>query len=111
MIDLEFNRKWHEFITQKSTDFGDELDLQSILFLIGVQELGFGFRKYSKDDKLNIVHIAVCTLLEPFGYYSFKERSEKGWPLFELKKELPPLNEKEQERLMKEAVMEYFIEE
>ncbi|NND76718.1 MAG: hypothetical protein HKN39_00865 [Flavobacteriales bacterium] len=111
MIDLEFDRRWFNFLKERSEEFGDELDLQSILFLIGIQELGFGFRKYSKDDKLNIVHIAVCTLLESYGYYAFKERDEKGWPVFEFLKELPALNEKDQERLMKDAVMEYFIEE
>ena len=111
MIDLEFDRRWSVFLKDRSSEFGDELDLQSILFLIGVQELGFGFRKYSKDDKLNIVHIAVCTLLEPYGYYSFKERDEKGWPIFSFEKELPALNEKDQERLMKESVIDYFTEQ
>ena len=109
MIDFEFNNRWKNFLKQRSLEFGDELDLESILFLIGVQELGFGYRKYSKDDKINIMHIAVCTLLEPFGYYTFKERNAKGWPEFDFVDQLPALNDNEQERLIKQAVMDYFI--
>lgn len=110
MIDFEFNNRWNAFLKKRSKEYGDELDLQSILFLIGVQELGFGYRKYSKDDKVNIIHIAVCTLLEPLGYYAFKERDKNGWPIFELKESLPELKENEQERLIKEALMDYFTE-
>lgn len=111
MIDFDFNNKWAEFLKMRSEEYGDELDLQSILFLVGVQELGFGYRKYSKDDKVNLMHIAVCTLLEPLGYYRFKERGENGWPIFEFREELPPLSDKEQERLVKQALMDYFIEQ
>jgi len=108
LIDFDFNNRWKDFLKARSAEFGDELDLQAILFLVGVQELGFGYRKYSKDDKVNVIHIAVCTLLEPLGYYKFIDRNEEGWPNFEFSKELPSLKAKDQERLIKEALIEYF---
>lgn len=110
-MDLVFENKWRKFEKKISDEFGDELDLQSILFLIGVQELGFGFRKYSKDDKLNVIHVAICTLLEEYGYYSYEGRDTEGWPHFKFDKPLPNLSDKEQERLIKEAVIGYFTEE
>ena len=33
--------------------------IETLLFLIGIQELGSGKQKYSKDDKVNLIHIAV----------------------------------------------------
>lgn len=111
LIDFDFNNKWAQFLKDRSAEYGDELDMQTILFLVGVQELGFGYRKYSKDDKVNIMHIAVCTLLEPLGYYEFTERAENGWPIFKFKEELPPLKDAEQERLIKQALIDYFIEQ
>jgi len=47
-------------------------------------------------------------LLKPYGYYRELGRDADGWPHFERVKDLPPLNEKEQERLMKEALLDYF---
>lgn len=85
--------------------------IETILFLIGVQELGSGKQKYSKDDKLNLLHVAVCRLLEPFGYYKFNEYDADGWPQFETLKELPELKPNEQSILMKKAVIQYFVDE
>ena len=110
-MDLAFENTWHIFEKRLSAQFGDELDLQSILFLIGIQELGFGYRKYSKDEKLHVIHVAVCSLLEEYGYYSFEGRDADGWPHFKFDKTLPNLSDKDQERLIKEAVMNYFTAE
>lgn len=84
--------------------------IETILFLIGLQELGSGQQKYSKDDKLNILHIAVCRLLEPFGYYKFTHY-EDGWPQFEKLEDLPELRTNEQSLLMKKAIIQYFQDE
>jgi hypothetical protein len=54
--------------------------IETMLFLIGIQELGSGQQKFTKDDKVNLIHIAVCRLLEPFGYYKFSHYNEEGWP-------------------------------
>ena len=88
--------------------FGPGMDLQAILFLIGVEELGLGFKKFKKQEKTDLMHVAVCTLLEPYGYYAFKGRDTDNWPHFDFLKELPPLDEDQQQELMKEAIVEYF---
>ena len=85
--------------------------IETILFLIGIQELGSGKQKYTKDDKLNLIHIAVCRLLEPFGYYRFTSYDEDGYPHFEELQPLPELKPNEQQILMKKAVVQYFIDE
>ncbi len=88
-----------------------EPDLQSVLFLIGVQELGMGYKKFKKDEKLNVLHIAICTVLEPYGYYEFEGRDKDGWPHFKQKEEIPHLKAAEQNNLMIKAVIEYFKKE
>ena len=81
--------------------------MQAILFLIGVQELGKGPLKFSKDEKVGVIHIAICRLLAPFGYYELEGEDQDGWPHYKNVKPLPPLQAGEQLKLMKQAVMDY----
>ncbi len=97
------------FVENFDTDPNPTID--SILFLIGVQELGSGQQKYTKDDKLNLIHIAVCRLLEPFGFYQFTHHDEDGWPQYKQLEELPELKPNEQQILMKKAIVQYFVDE
>ena len=68
-------------------------------------------QKYSKEDKINILHIAICRLLEPFGYYKFTHYDEDGFPHFVELHTLPELKPNEQQILMKKAIVQYFIDE
>ncbi len=61
--------EWQQLLNILAEKFGMEPDMQSVLFLIGVQELGMGYKKFKKDEKINVLHIAICTVLEPYGYY------------------------------------------
>ena len=102
--------KW-DFLTEKLTEIfsdGEELNLDGIIYLIGVQELGQGYRTFKKDEKLNLMHIAICKLLEPYGYYEFDFFDEEGWPHYKIVTELPNLKPGEQTILMKEAIVTYF---
>jgi hypothetical protein len=102
--------KWDFLVTSLSEQFaeGDELNLDSIIYLIGVQELGQGQRKFKKDEKVNLMHIAICKLLEPYGYYEFEYFDNDGWPHYKTLTELPSLKPGEQTVLMKEAIVTYF---
>ena len=111
--DTQLKERWEKLVQMLSDQFsqGEDLDLDAIIYLIGVQELGSGQQKYSKDDKLNILHIAVCRLLEPFGYYKFSNYDDDGYPHFEEVEKLPELKPNEQQILMKKAIIQYFIDE
>jgi hypothetical protein len=89
---------------------GEKLDLDAIVYLIGVQELGQGFRLFKKDEKINLMHIAICRLLEPLGYYKFDYFDKEGWPHYIVKEELPFLKPGEQSIMMKESIIQYFLE-
>lgn len=100
-----------EAFFEKTFDTEKHVSIETMLFLIGVQELGSGSQNYSKDDKLNLVHIAVCRLLEPYGYYQFSHYDDDGFPHFEKKDDLPELKPNEQQVLMKKAIIQYFQDE
>ncbi len=102
--------KWDLLVDKLSTQFaeGDVLNLDAIIYLIGVQELGQGERKFKKDEKVNLMHIAICKLLEPYGYYEFDFFDPDGWPHYKTVNELPNLKPGEQSVLMKESIVAYF---
>ena len=110
--DEQLKERWQQLVTILSDRFadGDILDLDAIIYLIGVQELGQFNRKFKKDEKLNLMHIAICRLLEPYGYYEFELFDEEGWPHYTVKEQLPPLKAGEQSILMKDAIVSYFLE-
>lgn len=91
--------------------FEGDLDYDSILFLIGLQELGKPFKKYKKDEKLEVMHIAICTLLEPFGFYEYMGKDDDGWPHWKIKENLPFLDAKQQNKLIIDSIVDYFKKE
>ena len=107
-MDYDIELRFQALTKKIENDFGEGLDTQAILFLIGVQELGLGYREFTKQEKTDLLHIAVCTLLEPHGYYKFEARDVENWPPFTILKPLPVLNDKEQQHLIKEAILDYF---
>lgn len=113
MTTTHIEDKWNrlvKFMSEKFSDGKEELDLQAILFIIGIQELGQGYRDFSKDEKMDLLHIAICKLLSKYGYYEFDKKDDDGWPHYNVNKKMPPLSPKKQGELMKEAVIAYFEE-
>ena len=110
--DEELKQNWERVQQKLSQQFadGDVLELDAIIYLIGVQELGQLHRRFKKDQKLDLMHIAICRLLEPYGYYDFDFFDDDGWPHYKVKEQLPPLKAGEQSVLMKEALVNYFLE-
>ena len=108
--DQQLKEDWQLVLELIAAKFGEgeQLNLDAIIYLIGVQELGQGSIKFKKDDKVNLMHIAICRLLEPFGYYEFDFFDEDGWPHYKALGELPVLKPGEQTVLMKEAIVLYF---
>ncbi|CAN5411569.1 hypothetical protein BH23BAC2_BH23BAC2_02310 [soil metagenome] len=110
--DEQLKERWTLVQNKLSKQFadGDLLDLDAIIYLIGVQELGQPHRKFKKDQKLDLMHIAICRLLEPYGYYEFDYFDEESWPHYKVLESLPSLKAGEQSILMKEAIVTYFLE-
>lgn len=110
--DEQLKERWTVLQKKLSNQFadGELLDLDAIIYLIGVQELGQPHRKFKKDHKLDLMHIAICRLLEPYGYYEFDYFDDESWPHYKVLESLPALKAGEQSVLMKEAIVQYFLE-
>ena len=107
----DLKTKWNNLKTKLSVDFSynEIIDLDSIIFLIGLQELGQFQKRFNKQKKLEVIHIAVCKLLSDYGYYEFDYTDNDGWPHYKLIKKLPNLKAGEQTILMKKAIINYFV--
>jgi hypothetical protein len=105
-----FEERWKNVEALMAERFGKVPDMEGVLFLVGVNELGMmpQRKKFTKEQKQDLMHIAVCSLLARKGYFEFVDRDEEGWPHYvEVKPvEIPGLLG--QEHLLKECVIEYF---
>ena len=82
--------------------------METILFLVGIQELGDVREKFTKEQKQDLMHIAVCSLFAQSGFYELEKVDEEGWPHFRQIKALPEMNMIEQENFMKDHLLLYF---
>ena len=83
-------------------------DLNGVLFLIGVQELGQGAKRFSKEQKQDLMHIGICKVLSLSSYYELEYVDKDGWPHYKLNRALPQGDIMKQEALLKMHVIEYF---
>jgi hypothetical protein len=112
MIDAgdDLQVRWLKLRIKLKEKFGIKPDMNGVLLLIGVQELGAGTMEFSKEQKQDLMHIAICSVLGPSGYYSFDGRDEDGWPHFTQLKPLPEENLFEEENFLKDHILAYFQE-
>lgn len=110
--DLTLERNWNSLLEEILRMLGQKpKDLNGVLFLIGVQELGRGHQLFTKEQKQDLLHIAICKVLSYAGYYNLEGLDNDGWPHWKLIKKLPRFDLLEQEKLLKLHVMEYFEKE
>jgi hypothetical protein len=110
--DLELEINWQKILKKIEFNLGKKPnDLNSVLFLIGVQELGKGAKSFSKEEKQDLMHIAICKLLSYSGFYELEGLDKDGWPHWKLVKNLPKFDLLDQEKLLKMHAIEYFERE
>ena len=110
--DLELEKNWQFLLLEIERILGQKpKDLNGILFLIGVQELGKGHQLFTKEQKQDLMHIAICKVLSYSDYYALEGLDAEGWPHWKMVKKLPPFDLFEQEKLLKMHVLEYFEKE
>ena len=111
MKPAEINTKWKELQDRISADFDSDVpDVKVMLFLIGVQELGQGPKKFSKRQKEELMHIANCKLFSKMGFYELEGLDQDGWPHWKRIKIIPNYTLLEQEMVLKSLIIDYFQE-
>jgi hypothetical protein len=110
MIEAEndLQSRWWNLEAKLAERFGKKPDMETILFLIGMQEFGVLNKKFTKEQKQDLMHIAVCSLFSQSGYYELEKVDIDGWPHFKQIKNLPVMDMVEQENFMKDHILLYF---
>ncbi len=109
-IQDDLQSRWWNLEASLVERFGKKPDMETILFLIGIQEFGDIRAKFTKEQKQDLMHVAVCSLLSQSGYYELESVDEDGWPHFKQLKTLPEFNMIEQENFLKDHILLYFQE-
>jgi len=103
--------RWWKLEEKLVERFGKKPDLESILFLIGIQEVRGAGHTFTKEQKQDLMHVAVCTILGQSGYYEHEGWDEDGWPHFKQNKEIEQMDLFQQENFMKDHVLFYFAQQ
>ncbi len=104
----DLQQRWWNLEAKLAERFGKKPDMEAILFLIGIQEFGQLKEKFTKEQKQDLMHVAVCSLFSPSGYYELEGKDIEGWPHFKQLKPMPEMNTFEQENFLKDHVLLYF---
>lgn len=104
----DLQTRWWTLEAKLVERFGKKPDIEAILFLIGMQETGFIKEKITKEQKQDLMHVAVCTLFSQSGFYELEGKDREGWPHFRQLKSLPEMNMIEQENYLKDHILLYF---
>lgn len=104
----DLQQRWWNLEVKLVERFGKKPDMEAILFLIGIQEFGEIRDKFTKEQKQDLMHVAVCNLLAQSGYYELESVDEDGWPHFRQLKPMPDMSMMEQENFLKDHILHYF---
>jgi hypothetical protein len=104
----DLQTRWWTLEAKLVERFGKKPDMETVLFLIGIQEFGDIKAKFTKEQKQDLMHVATCSLLAQSGYYELERVDEEGWPHFKQLKSLPVMTLPEQENFLKDHILLYF---
>jgi hypothetical protein len=104
----DLQSRWWKLEEKLMERFGKKPDVESVLFMIGIQELGDIREKFTKEQKQDLMHIAICTVLMPSGYYELEQVDADGWPHFKQLKAMPEMHPIQQENFLKDHILLYF---
>ena len=102
------NKKWHDLRKYFLETLGKKPDINAFLFMIGIEQCGIIKDAFSKEDKQDLIHIAIAGFLCKDGYYSYEGRDASGWPHYTALKTPTILSVKEQEDWLKGHIVRYF---
>ena len=99
---------WKDLCEHLSLMFGIDVDFSGVLFLVGIREGGFTFRKFPKEEKLNLINLGSCTLYLEMGLVEPYGEDNEGWPLFRQKTLAPVIAEELKIKTLQDCAIRYF---
>lgn len=103
--------KWNNLAEFWRLRFDKELSVQAALWVISMQEYPLLHAQYCVPDpviKQDLLHLAVCFLLDKCGFCTLESLDEDGWPRYSSIDKFEQLDLEEQERILASAIVNYF---
>jgi hypothetical protein len=104
----DLQTRWWNLEAKLVERFQKKPDLETILFLIGIQEFGQIKQKFTKEQKQDLMHVAICSLMSQSGFYELEGVDADGWPHFRQLKPMPVMDTFAQENFLKDHILLYF---
>ena len=102
------NKQWHSLRMSFLETLGKKPDINAFLFIIGIEQCGIIKDAFSKEEKQDLIHVAVAGFLCKDGYFSYEGKDASGWPHYTTVEVPPKLSVKEQEQWLKGHIVRYF---
>lgn len=107
-METTIDDKWLQVEAYLKKRFDSALDIKSILFILGLRELGRKENDLTKEEKMDLMNLGFCKISSLSGYFDILEKDKDGWPVWKQIKPLPKMSTKEQELFIKQHVVKYF---
>ena len=103
-------KTWEHLLVGLNKTHDIQKNLMSVLFIIGLQESGSGFKKYTQAEKTEIIKLAQLKLLSREKYYTQIATDKNNLPIWAENpiKQLP--DGKILEKLLQSLALDYFNE-
>lgn len=100
--------EWDKLVLKLSKQFNVSAGLEFILFITGIQDMGIGFREFSRTEKMDVINVARCRMLARRGYIKETGIDAEGWPIFEAMPQLEIMSPSCQNQIIKKEIINYF---
>lgn len=107
-MEIDINKEWETLTDKISIQFNTVVNFEFVLFLIGIQYRGCGFKDFSRNEKLDLINLARCLMLSNAGFLKQVEEAAGEWPKFEQNGSMEVLPQGEQNKVIKSEIIKYF---
>lgn len=99
---------WTGLCEHLGKQFGMEVDLNGILFLVGIRERGLTLQPFTREEKLSLINLGSCTLYLEMGLVESCGSDAEGWPIFKQKSLAPTIPEERKKKVLQDCALRYF---
>lgn len=102
---------WDEVVEFIRKRFDKDADVKEVLFVMGLREFGQKKKRFTKEQKQDLMNLAACKAFSLDGYFVVSHLDAEGWPVWKQSKPMPVMDVRHQEAFIKEHIVRYFREE
>jgi hypothetical protein len=99
---------WAELCELLGKQFDLEVDLNGVLYLVGIRERGLTLQPFTKEEKLSLINLGSCTLYLEMGLLEKTGTDAEGWPVFSQKALAPSIPEERKHKILQDCAIRYF---